>query len=63
MAGTRPLVLALDRDDLDRLVLLADHRGPHAHPADVARDAVRAWLRGPGRAELAAAAIRLAEPA
>lgn len=62
MAAVRPLFVPIDRDDLERLRLIAHHRGRGMTPSDVAAEALRAWLAGAGQRELADAADALAGP-
>lgn len=62
MAAYRPLVLMLEREDIERLSVIALHRGRDVTKVDVAESVLREWLVGAGQAELAEAADRLAGP-
>lgn len=62
MAAYRPLVLMLERDDVERLSVIALVRGRDVSKVDVAESVIREWLSGAGQRELAEAADRLAGP-
>lgn len=62
MATYRPLYVALERDDHERLSVIALHRGRDVRKEDVAAGVIREWLAGAGQKELAALADRLAGP-
>lgn len=62
MAAYKPLILALERDDHERLAVIAICRGRDTTKAEVAALVIREWLAGAGQRELADAADRLAGP-
>jgi hypothetical protein len=62
MAPYRPLYLTLERDDHERLAVIALHRGRDVRKEDVAAQVLREWLGGAGQKELADLADRLAGP-
>lgn len=63
MAAYQPLYgVALEKDDHERLAVIALLRGRDVTKADVVALIIREWLAGPGQRELADAADRLAGP-
>lgn len=62
MAAYKPLILTLERDDHERLAVIALLRGRDISKADVAERVLREWLAGAGQKELAEAADKLAGP-